>query len=61
MCCCLWSRRRFRRQDSERREAGGLTRRATDKVRAGNQFEDGETDRPDDSAECAARADKVIR
>jgi hypothetical protein len=46
----------FVEKDSERREAGGRNRRATDKVRAGKQFEGGETDRPDDSAESAGES-----
>ena len=34
---------------------------AADKVRAGDQSENGQADRPDDPAQVLARADRVIR
>jgi len=46
------ARRHLRGQDPERPQARGSTRGAADEVRVHHQSESGETDWPDDSAEC---------
>ena len=50
-CRELQTRRTLRGQDSQRHQARGSTRRAADEVRAGDQSQDRQADRPDDSAE----------
>ena len=47
------ARRDLRRQDSQRCQGGGLTHRAADEVRVLHQFEGGETNWSDNSAEHA--------
>ena len=47
------ARRHLRGQDSERSKARRSAREAADEVRAGDQSEDREADRTDDSAERA--------
>src|SRR5262249_34344974 len=49
-------RRALRRQDPQRREAVGDSRRAADQVRARDQFKSREADRPHDSAERAGKS-----
>ena len=74
ICRCRWAhvlrqgprrqlpaRRVLRGQNTERREARGLTRGTTDEVRADDQSQGGQADRPEDSTESCSRADKVIR
>ena len=49
--CCI-----FRGQNPEGSQARRSSRRAADEVRAGDQSQDREADRPDDSAECAGES-----
>ena len=46
------ARRYLRRQDSQRRQTGRTAYRAADQVRAGDQSENGQTDRRDYSSKC---------
>ena len=74
VCRCRWAhvlrggprgqlpaRRHLRGQDPEGSQACRSSRGAADEVRVGDQSQDGEADRPDDSADVLARADRVIR
>jgi hypothetical protein len=59
----LFARCHIRGQDSQRREARRLASRAAEKVRAGDKFEGGQADRPDDSTQRAGaggQSDPVI-
>ena len=51
----LPARRHLRGQNSKGRQACRSARRAADKIRAGDQSQDGKADRPDDSAEACWR------
>ena len=51
----------LRGQNPQGSQARRSARRAADEIRAGDQSQDGEADRPDDSAEVLARADRVIK
>jgi hypothetical protein len=46
----------LRGQDFGRRQARRFARGATNKIRVGHQSQDGQADRPDDSAECAGES-----